>query len=685
VLVPADDRPGAPRVAVLAHGLWMRRFGADPGIVGSKLVLDDEAYTVVGVLRPAFFFPVRTAELATALSLDSDPRRAVRSSTAFLRAVGRLKPGVSRERARDALASISARLRQEHPDTNARKIAVTVLPIAEEIVGAFRAALLALAAAVAGVLVIACANLANLTLARGSARAAEIATRLALGATRARIARQLLTESLVLAAVGGIGGAAAAAVGIRALLAAAPADLPRISEITVDPAVLLFTLGATVAAGLAFGLVPAFVASRTDLARSLEETGRGASDGPRGRRARAALVAAEVAVAVVLSIAVGLLGKSLANLESVRLGFDPEGAASARVALPPSRYPAPRSVSAYQRRALESLRALPWVDSAGAVSFPPLSPQFVRVDFTVEGRATARDRVPTAQYRLVTPDYMRAMRIPLVRGRGLLEADSETGRRVVLVNETLARRHLGGGDPIGARLLVDDNDAGPRPLEIVGVVGDVRQLTLDGEPTLDLYLPYDQMHPDGAPFARSMTWVVRSRAGSGTPPRTVEEDLREALRAADASVPLADRGPVARSIAAALAPRRFQLVVLAVFAASALLLSATGIYAMISYSVSRRTREFAIRSALGARRGDFLLLVARQGVVPAAAGVAAGLAASFAAARALSSMLFGLGAADPATFAAVPALLLAVALAACVGPGLRAARAAVRGGAVRIL
>ena len=680
-LRPEDDRPGAPRVAVLTHGLWVRRFGGDPGAVGATVVLDEETFTVVGVLPPSFFFPVRDGELAAPLVLEADPRRGIRSSVAFLRTVGRLKPGVSHERARDALTAISARLQREHPDTNARKVGVTVVPIADEIVGGYRAALLGLAGAVAGVLAIACANLANLTLARGSARSAEIATRLALGATPARLARQLLTESMVLAALGGIGGAAAAMVGVQALVAVAPADLPRMQEIAVDRTVLLFTLATTLVAGVSFGLLPAWVVSRADLSHGLKDGARGASDGVQKGRARRGLVALEVAIAVVLSIVASLFARSFANLQAVRTGFDARGAVSARVALPPSRYATRESIAAYQRRVLASVGTLAPVDFAGAVSALPLSGQSLRVDFTVVGRATERERVPTAQYRIVTPDYMRAMRIPVVRGRGFTEQDSAAVRPVVLVNETLARRFLGDLEPIGAHLLVDDNNAAPRTLELVGIVGDVRQMSLDGDPTMDLYLPYDQLHADVVELAAAnMYWVIRGRIEDG--PRM--EQLRKAVQAADPAVPIADVRPIERSIAAAVAPRRFNLLVLGVFGGAALLLSATGIYAMLSYSLSQRGRELAIRSALGAGRGDLLLLVLRQGVMPALAGIVLGLGAALAITRTLSSMLFGLGAADPLTFAVVPAVLLLVALAACLGPGLRASGAAIKGAATRV-
>ena len=672
-LQAADDRAGAPPVVVLTHGLWERRFGADPAILGAKVVFDDQPFTVVGVLPPSFFFPLRDAQFAAPLAPESDPLRGVRRSVSYLRVVGRLQPGVSLGHARDGLSAIAARLAREYPNTNVRKIAVTLVPIADEIVGAYRAALTALAVAVAGVLLIACANLANLTLARGTARATEIATRLALGATRARLTRQLLTESMVLALVSGIGGIAAAMLGVKALLAFAPADLPRLHEISVDRTVLLFTLLTTLLAGIFFGLIPAFAASKADLNLALRDSSRGSSEGPHGRHARQFLVAAEVAIALVLLIVVGLFSRSFANLQAVKTGFDAAGAVAARVSLSPARYPDPRALAAYQRRVLTGLQSVPSVDSAGAVYALPLSGFYVRIEFTIEGRYTSRDRIPVAQYRFITPGYLRALGIPVVRGRGFSAQDSDTARPVILINETLAREFFGAANPMGAHLLLNDNNTGPRPLEVVGVVGDVRQLTLDGDATFDVYLPYDQLHPDNLGLARRMSWVVRGRFGSV--PRL--DEVRRAMRSADPSAAIADLQPVDQTIAAAVAPRRFNLLVLAVFAAAALLLSAAGIYAMLSYTVGRRMREFSIRSALGAGQRDLLLLILRQGITPALAGIALGLAGAFALTRTLSSMLYGLTAADPVTFSIVPLGLLLVALSACLGPGVRASRAAV--------
>jgi putative ABC transport system permease protein len=665
-LRPSDDDAGAPRVVVLTNGFWLRRFGADPRIVGRTLVLDEEVFTVVGVLPPSFFFPIREGEFAAPLRLDSDPLKAVRNSGAGLRAIGRLKPGVSREQARGALTAIAARLKEEYPKTNAGKIAVSVLPIADEIVGNFRAALWALAGAVSGLLIIACANLANLTLARGSARATEIAARLALGATRGRMVRQLLTESLLLAVIGGAAGIFAAAAGIRALVAFAPADLPRLNEIGIDPAVLLFTLGLTIVAGIAFGLIPAFVISKADLSQVLNDGSRAASEGRERLSARRGLVAAEVAIAVMLLIVVGLFARSLVNLQAVRVGFEPGPAVAARVALPPARYADSAVIAAFQRRMTANVMAVPGVEAAGSVSVLPLSGQMARVPFTVDGQVTERDRVPVTQYRIATPGYLRAMGIPLIRGRGLEERDNETSRPVAVVNQQLANRFLSGRDPIGAHLLINDNNSGPRPVEVVGVVGDVRQIDLDGDPTMDLYVPFDQLHRDAIFFVRaSMNWVVRG----GKP-----ESVRVAMQRTDPGAAIGDLVPVERSVSGVVAPRRFNLFLLAVFAAAALVLSATGIYAVLSYSVSQRAREFAIRSTLGAGRRELLLLVVRQGITPAVIGIGGGLVGAYALARAISSMFFGLGAMDPLIFVVMPLCLLLVAVAACVGPGWRASR-----------
>jgi putative ABC transport system permease protein len=609
--------------------------------------------------------------MVAALAPDSDPLRGERGSIAFVRVVGRLKPGVTLKRAEDALGAIAARLRREYPDTNARKIGVRLVPYAEEIVGSFRASLWALFGMVGAVLLVACANLASLFLARGAARRTEMASRLALGATRGRLLRQLLTEAGAYALAGGALGVLVAWAGVQVLASIAPADLPRRGDIRLDAMSLLFTAATTLAAALIVGTLPALVASGTRVVDGLKETARGSSAGRRQRRVLSWLVALEVAAALVLLVFAGLLGRTFLRLAAVDPGFDTQGALAARVALAGGGFGSREAILAYQGRVLEQLRALPIVEAAGAVSILPLSGSVVRIDFTVEGRATERQDVPTAQYRMVTPDYFNAMRVPLRRGRALRAADSARAAPVALVNVTLVRRLFGPADPIGAHLLIDDNNAGPRPVEIVGVVGDVTQVSLEGDATSDIYLPYAQLHPDNLQLAAAnMTWVVRTRVEADAAARAVGE----ALRRADAGVPIAGTGPLSSTLSAALAPRRFTLVLMAVFALAAVLLAATGIYGVLSFATSQRLDELAIRRALGAGPRQILWLVVGDGMRPVAAGLLLGLAAASGLTGLVASILFDVGANDPWTFAAVAGGLALVAAGACLVPAVRAAR-----------
>jgi predicted permease len=672
-LVPDDDRPGAPPVVVLTDSLWQRRFGGDPAVVGRMLTLDGAPHTVVGVLQQQFFFPVRDAELAAPLAPDADPQRAVRTSVNFLRAVGRLKPTVTRARAEEELTAVARQLQQEYPEANARKSGAMVVPIAEEIVGGFRAALLALLAAVGGVLLIACANLASLTLARGTARRKEMAIRLAAGATRARLVRQLLTESALLGGIGGAFGIVLAGWGVTLLVTFAPADLPRLKEIGLDGAVLAFTLGISLLSSLLFGIIPALLVSRTNLNEELKDGGRGSSEGKERRRARTLLVTVEVALALVLLVVVGLFGRSFVNIQAVRPGFDSRGVLSGRLSLPRSRYDSLEQIVGFQRQLQARVGALPGVQSVGAISILPLSGPIARVPFTVNGRSVPLAQVPSAQYRLISEQYFQTMRIPMRRGRPFSERDTATTPPVVIVNETLARRFFGSQEPIGEHLLLDDNDTGPRAAEIVGVVSDVRHLSLDTEPTPDVYLPYSQLHRDVFGWATAnMFWVVRTE----TDPLGFAAPVRHEMQQVDSQVPIGTMRTMDQYLSASVAPRRFNVSVLGVFAVAALLLAATGIYATLSYSISQRAHEIAIRAALGAQRHDILGLVLAQGLRPALIGVGLGLGAAVGITRTLSGLLFELSATDPATFLFVSLGLVVVSLTACLVPAVRATRAA---------
>jgi predicted permease len=674
-LVPDDDRPGAGRVVVVTDGLWRRRFGGELAIVGRSILLDGVPYTVVGVLPPGFFFPIRDAEIATPFVLDGDPLRAARGSVNFVRMVARLKPGITRASAEDDVTSIARQLQAEHPQENARKNGGIVVPFADDLVGPVRPALLALLAAVVGVLLIACANLASLLLARGATRRQEMAIRLATGATRRRLVRQLLTETTVFGIAGGGLGLAIAVVGVRLLVAIAPADLPRLNEVAIDGGVVAFTAGLSLLSGIVFGTLPAVVISRANLSDALKADARGVSEGRDRRRTRGGLVAAEVALALLLLIAVGLLARSFLNVLAVRPGFDPRHVLTARLSLPRVRYDAPEKVAAYEERLLASLVELPGVESAGAVSLLPLNGQVVQVPFTPADRGIPRERVPYAQYRIATPGYFHAMGIPIVRGRSFDARDTSTMPAVVVINESLARRFFPDRDPIGARLSFDDTNSGPRVAEIIAVVGDVKQLALDSPTTMDLYVPYAQLHADAIPLATAnMFWVIRTQGRKQGEPAVYGEAVRQKMQAVDSLVPIVAVRGLDQQLSASMAPRRFNMLVLSVFALAALVLATSGIYATLSYSVSQRAREIAIRLALGAQRRDILWLVVMQGLTPAVIGVLVGLAAAVALTRSVASLLFEVSPTDPATFAALAGVLLLVAFVACIIPGLRATR-----------
>ncbi len=680
LLQPGDEQPGAGHVVVLTEPLWIRRFGGDPALVGRTIRLDGEEHTVVGVLAPGFAMPVRDVELVLPFAPDQDARRSARNSLNFVHGVGRLAQGVSKAQAASELLAIARRLQDRFPVENARKRGVRMAAVVDGIVGPFRTALWTLFASVGAVLLIACANLANLMLTRATTRRQELAVRRALGASRKDVIRLVLVEALVVSVSGGLLGLLFARWGVDALVALAPTELPRSAGIQIDAVVLAFSLAVSSLTGVLFGVLPALSSAKVDVRDALQEGSRGSTAG--GRRVRGALVGSEMALAVVLLIGVTMLAKSFANVQAVTPGFDATGVLSARSTLPAKRFDKMETIVAFQAALAERLSSLPTVTNTGAVSLLPLSGLLWRVPFTVEGRAVERERVPLAQYRTVSAGYFEAARIPLKRGRTFSDSDTARTRAVAVVNEELAGQWLQGMAPVGARLLIDDNDGPPRPVEIVGVVGNVRQASLEGAPTWDLYLPYPQIHPDNVGAAAgNMFWIVRTTGD----PMSLATSVARAVRGVDPEVVASQIRPMARYLSDAVAPRRFGLSLMAAFAVAALALAVTGIYAVVAYSVSQRARELAIRSALGARPGDLLRLVVRQGVTPALVGIAIGLGGAFAISGTLSSMLFGLSAVDPTTFALVPLGILLVTLAACLGPGLRASRAAATDVAARAL
>jgi putative ABC transport system permease protein len=666
LLQPADERTESDHVVVLAEPFWVRRFGGDPAIVGRAIRLNSEDYTVVGVLAAGFATPIRDIEVVLPFAPDRDPRRGARNSVNFIHGVGRLGELISVPQAASDLNSIARRLQEQFPVENARKRGVRMVSVIDGIAGPFRTALLTLFAAVGAVLLIACANLANLMLTRATGRRSDLAVQLALGSSRANVVRQALVEALLLAVSGGVLGVLIAHWGVVALVALAPTELPRAAEIGVDLAVLLFSLAVSALTGVLFGVIPAVTSARVDVRDALEGGSRATTTG--GRRVRGALISSEVALAVVLLVVMTMLGKSFANVQAVAPGFDARQVLSARLTLPVKWFNTREAIVTFQRALGQQLSSLPTVTSAGAISLLPLSGLLSRVPFTVEGRAVEPERVPIAQFRTVTPGYFEAARIPLKRGRTFSERDTDKTLAVAVVNEALADRWLAGFDPIGARLLVDDNDGPPRPVAIVGVVGNVQQVALDADPTWDLYLTYSQIHADNVgAAAANMFWIVRT---SGEPMNLAASLARE-VRRLHPDVVASQIRLMDQYRSEAVAPRRFSLSLMAAFALAALTLAITGIYAVVAYSVSQRTREIGIRVALGASRANIVRLVMGHGIAFIAIGLVAGIAMAVGVTRLLSSMLFNVAATDGMTFIQVAAIVAAVSALACAGPTAR--------------
>jgi putative ABC transport system permease protein len=668
---PADDTPGEQRVVVLSYSLWQRRFGADPQLVGKTLTLNGAGYTVVGVLPPQFFFPIREAELAVPLSPDADPWRGVRNSTNFLFALARLKPGVTREQAEADLTSVAERQRQQYPVTNRRKLGVTLSPLHEEVVGDFRLALWVLLGAVGVVLLITCVNLANLALVQAAARRREMAIRTALGAARRRLIQQLATESLLLALLGGVAGLLLAFWGIPLLLALSPASLPRAAEVGMDFRVLGLTLALSLLAGVIFGLAPAWQATRVSLNEELKESGRSSAGGARQSRARGLLVITEIALSLVLLVGAGLLVKSFLHLQAVSPGFEAENALAVRLSLPKAHYSNRAALTAFYEKLRPRLESLPGVETVGVVSALPLSGTLHSIPFTIEGRAATPDEVERADYRVVNSGYFRALKIPLIAGREFNERDMAQTAPVALISQNLAHRYWPDHSPLGAHLRINDNNQGPRLVEIVGVVGDVKHLSLDGEPAPHIYLPIHQTHEDGVVWLTdNQYWLLRTAVD----PLTLQAAVRREIQAVDREAPASNIRTMEQYLAASVAPRRFNLWLLTVFAGAALALAATGLYGVISYGVAQRRHEIGIRMTLGARASDVLKLVIGQGIRLALAGVALGLLAALALTRLMKNLLFNVSATDPLTFLVIAALLVFMALLACFVPARRAAK-----------
>jgi predicted permease len=667
-LRPDDDVPGRERVVVLSHGLWQRRFGGDPGVVGRSITLNGDAFTVVGVMGPRFLYPIRDVDLAIPLAPDQDPWRRDRDSMNFLRVIARARSDASAAQVTAELEEIGRRLQEQFPGSYARKKGVLVVPYREELTRSFSGALFMLMAAVALLLLIACANLANLTLVRATARRQEFAVRRALGARAGLLARPLLLESGLLAAGGALGGVLLAYWGVAALVAMSPTAMPRAREIGVDLPVLLFAAGAAVLSGLGFGVAPALRAMRVDPNQELKAQSRGG--GSESGRARSSIVVAQVAVMVVLLTGAALLFKSFEAVLRVEPGFD-GGVLTVRMSLPRKDYDDVGKMRRFYEQLEARVARLPGVLSVGAVNHVPLNGSLASADYKLEDHPPASEsQLPTTNYRMVTPRYFETMRIPLVAGRVFDATDGEGRPAVGVISQAFARQTFGDLAPVGRRLLV--RDAGEfRPIEIVGVVGDVKHQSLEAPAEPHLYVPYYQTH------AKLLVWLAQSQflvvRASGDP-LALGPAVRRELRAVDPGVASVGGRLSGDFVAAAAAARRFTLVLLALFAGVALVMAAVGIYGVVAYAVARRTRETGLRLALGASASDILALVLGEGLRRSAVGIAIGLVGALAAARSLRSLLFGVGEADPAAYAGVVALLLAVTLLACLLPAWRASR-----------
>ena len=670
-LIAEDDEPGRQHVVVLTYECWQRRFGGDPQLIGKTLNLNGEGYQAVGILPGSYSLPIKEAEFAIPLAPDADPLRNVRSSTNFLRAIARTRTGVTRQQAESDLTSIVTRQRQQYGDVYLKKTGVHLVPLRDEIVGSVRTALWVLLGSVGLVLLIACSNLAALSLARASSNQREIAIRKALGATTIRVVRQRLMESLILACVGGTTGLLMATWGIRFLLALSPTGLPRDQEIGIDLRALGFAAVLSVASAAIFGILPALQGARGERASELKSTGRGAGEGARLNRSRSVLVTAEVAVSFMLLISAGLLIQSFRRVQSIEPGFDPQDTLALRLSLPKARYKTRAAVTQFYDRLLPKIQNLPGVETVGAVSVLPLSGGRHTIPFTLTGRSLSPGDAQMAQYRVVTPDYFRAMKIPVFKGRTIDNHDNAESIPVVLINETMARRLWPNENPVGARLRIDDNNEGPRPVEIAGVVGDVKHISLESEPTFDIYVPMAQVHEDGVGLiTNTHYWILRSK----TERHVLEAAFRRELQGLDRDAATSSVRTMEDYLSDSVAPRRFNLRVLTIFSVVALLLAATGIYGIVSYAVTQRTQEIGIRLALGAGRGNVFRLILSQGLKVVLIGVGLGVLGAVAMTRVIRSLLFGVTPTDTVTFALVSFTLVVVALLACSAPARRATK-----------
>jgi predicted permease len=665
VFVPEEDRPGKSHVVVMSDGLWKSRFGSDVQILGKKILLDSEAYTIIGVMPPGFHFPDPDDQLWAPMGMSS--AELGNHGSHFLLVFARLKPGITLPRAQAEMEALVKHLTEQYPATNTGQT-VNIVSLHDDIAGPVRPALLVLMAAVSLVLLIVCANVANLLLARASVRQREIALRQALGASRSRIARQLFTESVLLALLGCTFGLLLARWCLAALKLFAAATLPRSEEFSLNGPVLVFSVVLSILAGIVFGVGPALQAARGSVHETLNSATRESSTVSR-LRTRNLLVVVETALGAIVVIGAVLLLRSFLSIEHVPLGFQPQGVLTFRVIPRGDRYSQLSQRAAFYQQVLERIEAVPGVKSAAAVSFIPLTLARGRKGFTIEGRApSAPGQIPMAGYNLVTPGYFGTMRVPLLQGRDFLWSDSPQNQPVVTINQAMATAYWPNEDPIGKRIRQGGPDDAEFPwLTITGVVADVREFDPMTEPEPTIYFPIAQF-ADARGILRD--WVVRT----DNDPKAIAANARAAVWDVDKDLPVTRIRTMEEVRSAAVVSPRSNLLLFGFFAALALILASVGIYGVTAYSVVQRTREIGIRMALGASRGDVVRIVVSQGVRLATIGVLLGLIGAFALTRLMTSMIYGVSSSDPATFFVVAFLLMSVALAACYIPARRAMR-----------
>ena len=667
--LPGEDQPGSERVVIISHGLWVRRFGGSADLIGKTISINGSSFTLVGIAPPGIQTSSQDPELWIPLVLDgSDIIRKPSALSAeemkkrnrrFLNVIGRLKPGADIKQSQVEMASIAARLEQQYPDTNA-SWSVNVISMRDYLVGDIRPVLLILFSSVALILLIACTNVANLLIARGAARTKEIAIRMALGANRFHLVRQLLTESLTLALLGGLLGLGLAYLCLKFLAIALPEDIPLTGGADLNWTVLIFTILISILSGVIFGLAPALRFSKADLNETLKEGGKDQASGLRSRF-RNLLVISEMALALVLLIAAGLMIKSLWLLGKVNPGFDPKNILTLQIHLPQPKYPEGRQKADFYRQMLQKTEVLPGVRSvATTIAAPLVAGRNVTLRFTIDGRAPSSPaETPAANYRAISHNYFDTLGIQFLMGRDFTERDRETAPGVIIINEALARRYFPDEDPLGHHVTL--NFGPPVRREIIGVVANVKP-ALDGESGAEMYVPFLQ-----TPWA-AMVLMVRT----SSEPKSLTNSILDKIRSLDPEQSVSDVRTEEEIISNSVSSQRFSMLLLIIFAGVAQILSAIGIYGVIAYTVTQRTHEIGIRMALGAKRYDVLKLILGQGMGLALVGVGIGLVAAFGATRVMSSLLYGVSTTDPITFAFTSLVLCAVALLATFIPAHRA-------------